>query len=105
MKPGKPDVDARVIVRHKNTCRGGWKLDARFDWNGDSHVETDCIKMVTCDRLGRRLNGGIVFYYMCCTSSYDCPALAIVRKGALGEAAKELLSRASLIQMLQVTHS
>lgn len=79
-------VDARVIRPHDRGCDSRWKLDSRWGLG-----DTDKISIVLYDELGRRNNGGRVFYVMCCTATYRCRAEAIVSKGFLHEQAIGLL--------------
>lgn len=83
-------VHARVITPHLNTCDSNWKFDA--GWGLDGNDPVDRISIVMCDARGRRGNGGRVFYVLCCTAHYRCPAEAIVSKAYLHDQAIDLLT-------------
>jgi hypothetical protein len=84
-------VDARVMVGHSAACRdGAWIFSSTYTERGED-TETVC-----CDRLGRRNNGGAIYYVLRCNQPWHCNANARVRKGALRAAAVLLISEEDL---------
>ena len=81
----KPPVDARIVVPHEHLCDGDWIFATRYQ--GDDEI----IEMVLCDSLGRRRNGGIIYWVLRCNRSWACHGLAHVRKGLLRGAAVDAI--------------
>lgn len=91
-------VDARILVDHEPLCDGLWKLKIDRSSLGDftqtgrlNWFDTDPIEVELCDNIGRKGNGGTLFYALECTASYRCPARARVRKGFLQDIARDAL--------------